>query len=177
MRLYVFVHVCVLVPQSYLTVYNLMDCSPPGSSVHGILQARILEWVAISFSRGSSQPRDRTQFSCTAVRFFTIWATREALVYIHITNKCSCEKKNHRNFFYMGRLPFHLEKIFTHSSHLMYILILCKSGYIAYQLKIMREQVSFYPAEISVQLSFCSWLHLSFQNNKSKHVHKERAAH
>ena len=52
-----------------------MDCSPPGSSVHGILQARILEWVAISFSRGSSQPRDRTQISCIAGRLYTVWAT------------------------------------------------------------------------------------------------------
>ena len=40
-----------------------MDCSPPGSSIHGIFQARVLEWVAISFSRGSSQPRDQTQVS------------------------------------------------------------------------------------------------------------------
>ena len=46
------------VAQSCLTLCDPMDCSPPGSSVHGILQARILEWVAISFSRGSSQPRD-----------------------------------------------------------------------------------------------------------------------
>ena len=55
-----------------------MDCTPQSSSVHGILQARILEWVAISFSRGSSQPRDQTQVSRTAGRFFTIWTTREA---------------------------------------------------------------------------------------------------
>ena len=48
-----------------------MDCHPPGSSVHEIFQARILEWVAISFSRGSSQPRDRTWVSCTAGKFFT----------------------------------------------------------------------------------------------------------
>ena len=48
-----------------------MDCSPPGSSVHGILQARILEWVAISFSRGSSQPRDRTQVSRITDRSLT----------------------------------------------------------------------------------------------------------
>ena len=52
-----------------------MDCSPLGSSVCGILRARILEWVAISFSRGSSWPWDRTQVSCTAGRFFTKWAT------------------------------------------------------------------------------------------------------
>ena len=54
-----------------------MDCSPPGSFVYGILQARILEWVAISFSRGSSWPRDQTWVSCTAGRCFTLWATRE----------------------------------------------------------------------------------------------------
>ena len=55
-----------------------MDCSPPGSSVHGILQARILEWVVIPFSRGSSWPRDWTLVSCIAGRVFTIWAAREA---------------------------------------------------------------------------------------------------
>ena len=51
-----------------------MDCSPPGSSVHEIFQARILEWVAISFSKGSSSPRDETWISCAAGRFFTNWA-------------------------------------------------------------------------------------------------------
>ena len=56
-----------------------MDCSPLGFSVHGILQARILEWVAIPLSRESSQPRDQTWVSCTSGRFFIIWATREAL--------------------------------------------------------------------------------------------------
>ena len=52
------------------TLPDLMGCSPPGSSVHGILQARILEWVAIPFSRGSSQLRDQTWVSCIAGRFF-----------------------------------------------------------------------------------------------------------
>ena len=56
-----------------------MDCSLPGSSVHGILQARILEWVAISFSRGSSQARNRTQVCCIAGRFLPDRATKEAL--------------------------------------------------------------------------------------------------
>ena len=51
---------------------NPMDCSPLGSSVYGISQARILEWVAISFSRGSSRPRDRTHVSCVAGRFLTV---------------------------------------------------------------------------------------------------------
>ena len=75
------VHVCVcLVAQCCLTLYDPINYSLPDSSVPGILQARILEWVAISFSRGSSQPRDWTQVSCIAGRFFTIWATREAPV-------------------------------------------------------------------------------------------------
>ena len=61
----------MLVTQSCPTLCDPMDCSPPGSSVCGILQARILEWVAISFSRGSPQPRDRTWVSHTAGRFLT----------------------------------------------------------------------------------------------------------
>ena len=56
-----------------------MGCSPPGSSVHGIFQARMLEWVAISFSRGSSRLRDWIPISCLACGFFTIWDIREAL--------------------------------------------------------------------------------------------------
>ena len=62
--------------QSCLTLYNPMGFSPPGSSVHGILQARILEWVAISFSRGSSQPRDGncvSYISCIGRREFASW--------------------------------------------------------------------------------------------------------
>ena len=55
-----------------------MNYSPPSFSVHGIFQARILAWVAISFSRGSFQPRDQTQVSCIADRFFTSWATSKA---------------------------------------------------------------------------------------------------
>ena len=58
--------------ESCPTLCDPMDCSPPGSSIHGILQARILEWVAISFSRGSSQPRDQTQVSCIAGRNFNL---------------------------------------------------------------------------------------------------------
>ena len=53
-----------IVAQTCPTLCNPMDCSTPGSSVHGISQERILEWVVISFSRGSSQPRDRTRVSC-----------------------------------------------------------------------------------------------------------------
>ena len=59
------------------TLCDPMNCSLPGSFVHGILQARILEWVAIPLSRGSSWPRNRTQISYTTGRFFTIWTTRK----------------------------------------------------------------------------------------------------
>ena len=68
----------MLVTQSRPTLCDSMDCSPPGSSVHGILQARILEWDTIPFCRGSSWPRDRTQVSSIEGNFFIIWATREA---------------------------------------------------------------------------------------------------
>ena len=64
------------VAQSCLTLCDPMDCSPPGSSVHGIFQAWILEWVAVSFSRGSSWLRNRIRVSCIIGRRFTIWATR-----------------------------------------------------------------------------------------------------
>ena len=65
----------VLVAQSCPTLCSPMDCSLPSSSVHGILRARILQWVVISFSRGSSQPRDQTWVSHIAGRFFTIWVS------------------------------------------------------------------------------------------------------
>ena len=74
-----FVNLMCLCAQSCLTPGDPLDCSPPGSSVHGILQARILEWVAISSSMGSSRPGDRTCVSCVAGGFFTCWAIREAL--------------------------------------------------------------------------------------------------
>jgi len=73
-------HACVSVTHSCLSLCNPMDCSPPGSSVHGIFQARIPEWVAISFFRGSSRSRDRTWVSYIAGGFFTLWATRELFI-------------------------------------------------------------------------------------------------
>ena len=86
----------VLVTQSCWTLRDPMDCSPPGSSVHRILQARIVEWVATSSFRGSSWPRYWTQVSCIADRFFTVWTTREAhkMVYfaynLHISSHILC---------------------------------------------------------------------------------------
>ena len=74
---------CMLICLSHVWLCNTMDYSLPGSSVHGIIQARILEWVAISYSWGSSQLKDRTGVSCIAGRFFTIWATREASIHLN----------------------------------------------------------------------------------------------
>ena len=69
------------VAQSCLTLCDPIDCSVPGSSLHGIFQAIVLEWIVISFSRGSSQPRAQTRVSRIVGRCFTIWATREVLRY------------------------------------------------------------------------------------------------
>ena len=83
----------MLVAQLCPTLCNSMDCSPPGSSVHGISQARILQWVAISFSRGSSWLRDQTQFCHNAGRFFTIWDTRIPFVIKSKVNLETWERK------------------------------------------------------------------------------------
>ena len=73
-----FLKVNVKVVQSWPVLYNPIEYSPPGFAVHRILQARLLEWVAIPFSRGSSWPRDWTRVSHIAGRVFNVWATREA---------------------------------------------------------------------------------------------------
>ena len=69
--------VCAKSPQLCLTFCNPMDCSPPGSSAYAILQTRILEWFAMSSSKGSSQSMDQTCISCFASRFFTSSTTWE----------------------------------------------------------------------------------------------------
>ena len=91
---------CILGALSPPTLCDPMDCSSPGCSVRGILQARMLEWVAISFPRGSSQPRDGTLVSHIAGRLFTIWATREVLIReLQISNRAThlleCLKSKH----------------------------------------------------------------------------------
>ena len=72
------------VPQLCPALSDPMECSPPGSAVHGMLQARTLERFAISSPRGSSQPRDRTHVSHFAGRYFTVWATREAILFFFL---------------------------------------------------------------------------------------------
>ena len=74
----------MLVSQLCLTLCDPMDCSQPSCSVHGILQEKILEWVDIPFSRGSSRPRDWSQVSCIAGGVFTVWFTREVLLKRHV---------------------------------------------------------------------------------------------
>ena len=82
--------------QLYPILFDSMKCRPPGSSVYVTLQARTLQWVAILFSRGSSQPRNWTQIDHIAGRFFTIWATREALTHMHSWGKFWTPKYTNR---------------------------------------------------------------------------------
>jgi len=88
------------VAQSCPTLCDHMDCSLSGSSVHGIFQARVLEWIAVSFSRESYRPRNQTGVSCIAGRHFTIWATREAQLtvsnYQKLEGKGACSTQQNR---------------------------------------------------------------------------------
>jgi len=93
--------------------------SPPGSSVHGIPQARILEWVAIPFSRGLSRSRDRTWVSCIAGRFLTIWVTREVLQWNNIQQ---LKKRMTTWYLNMVKLKNMMLKV-RHKSIHTYILI------------------------------------------------------
>ena len=86
------------ITQSCPTLCDPMECSLPCSSIHGIFQARVLEWIAISFSRGSSGPRDWTWVSHITGRHFTIWATREDKGTLIVLRETSCNKivRTHR---------------------------------------------------------------------------------
>ena len=132
------------VARSCLTLCDPMDCSPPDSLVHGIFQARILEWGAISFSRGSSQPRDRTAVSYIADRCFTIWATREALKAVidfilgGLQNHCSYEIKGLLLLERKARTK--LDNILKNKD------IICQQSFI--QLKLWFFQSSMYGCEV-----------------------------
>ena len=105
-------HLCnipVLVAQLCPVLCDPVDCSQPGSSVLGILQARILEWVAMPSSRRSSWPRDQTQVSHIAGRFLTIWATREAQnipLRSRLLSRLLNEKIHMRKITWLGPRPF-----------------------------------------------------------------------
>ena len=77
------------VAQPGLTLCDPMVCSSPGSSIHGIFQGRILEWIATSFSRGSSRPRNWTRISHIVGRLFIVWSTREAFMLVDIAKYLS----------------------------------------------------------------------------------------
>ena len=120
----------VKVTQSCPTLCDPMDCGPPGSSVHGILQARIQGWVAVPFSRGSSQPRDGIQISCIAGGVFTIWATREAplvvLVIIYCNAKLFCPLCNSNS---ESLLPFTMQHDTSWTKLLCLLLLSNTSSY------------------------------------------------
>ena len=80
----------MLVAQLCPTLWDPMDCSPQGFSAHGILQATVMEWVIIPFSRISSLPKDQTSVSCIINGVFTVWATREAQKQRHQGKLQSC---------------------------------------------------------------------------------------
>ena len=102
------------VGQSCLTLCDPMDCSPPGSSVHGIYQAMVLEWIAIYFSKGSSQSRNRTRVSHIVDRCFTIWATREVLEIHETSNRQSNLEKEEWNW---RNQPAWLQALLQSHSH------------------------------------------------------------
>ena len=97
--------------QPWPPLCNPMDCSPPGSSIHGIFQARILEWGAISFSRGSSWPRDWTWVSCvscTTGRFFTTVSPRKPKVKVKVAQSCPtlCDPMDYTVHGILQAFPF-----------------------------------------------------------------------
>ena len=92
------------VAQSCPTLFDPMDCNLPGSSLHGILQARVLEWVAISFSRGSSPPRDWTLVSRIAGRCFNLWATSVSVFHLMLISL-------KQGLFLLTSLPNHLSHL------------------------------------------------------------------
>ena len=115
---------CVLVTQPCPTLWDPMDCSSSDSSVHGIIQARILEWVTILFSRKSSRLRNRSQVSRISGKFLTIWATRAAqwptakviysLLYYqaHLPMVSWCwEENNPMDSFSPGLLPLYTNEL------------------------------------------------------------------
>ena len=117
----------VLIAQSCSTLCDSMDCGLPGFSVHGILQARILDWVAIFFSRWPSPLRDQTHVSRTAGRGFKIWATREAWYSLPLQMFPLSEKSlpsllsGKLLFITEAQLKYHYLVVFSHLSQNWYL--------------------------------------------------------
>jgi len=124
-----------------------MDCSPPGSSVHGIIQARTLEWVGVSFSRGSSPPRDQTHISCLAGRFFTTESPGKPIyhllsTYIHThTQSYHLSSVYYLSFTYllstlMYRLSVPVACLSTRHVSILCVSLICLSSTLMYHLSV-----------------------------------------
>ena len=119
-----------------------MNCSLPGFSVRGISQARIWEWVAVSFPKGSSQPRDKTWLSCIAGRFFMVWATREAYIVFYVVGNISGSMENTNGCIFFVILPKDTKLLVVKFS--AFLVYLGSAGHYAY------------PLSCSVGLTLCS---------------------
>ena len=141
----------VLVAQLCLTLWNPMDCSSPGSSVHGIFQARILEWVAISLSMGSSWPRDWTWVSCIAGRLYHLSHHGSPLMYkIPLNSSPGCTAA------YFSRLGLGSSKQFS-ISHPGYTLPLLQTYCYCYIVTVcLHKQMSFWWERDAVLFLFVS---------------------
>ena len=142
--------------QSHLTLCHPADCSPPGSSVHGIVQARILEWVTIPFSREFSQPRDQTQVSCIVGRFFIFWAIAQT----HMDNIFSKKKykyKNSSSWKIVITLGLCLLKFSNFYSQL-FIKIAMKSEFL---LVLVLTAMTLHPSKVTISCfgqDTCTWM-------------------
>ena len=142
------------VAQSCPTLCDPMDCSLSGSSIHGIFQARVLEWIAISFSRGSSsQPRNQRWVSGIAGRRFTVWATREAMYNLIIYNVCVIQLNSK-----LLLLTQYIHCVNVSVSELVEELILCKHKETKYCFMV-------------VQLDWSQLLNLIFISTQWMHSH------
>ena len=131
-----------------------MDSSQPGSSVHGIFQARILEWVAISFSRGSSRPRDQTQVSYVVGRRFTIWVTREVCQEVYSLEWC--KSADSRGSFLDLNCDCHLTAVWSKKPLTFSSTRRCKDYFLSWWLKSSpRWKLSSVPGML---LLFSCWL-------------------
>ena len=148
------------------TLCNPMDCSLPGSSVHGIFQARVLEWVAISFSRGSSRHRDQTPVSLIAGRRFTVWATREALINpwsiliastFHYQYFLNCLVASVLKTLLVSGYGTHkwIYRMILFDYHVFPSIFLCFPLYLFILKLITISLLSFYPINVVSKLDFC----------------------
>ena len=139
--------------------YKWIVCSLPGSSVHGILQARILEWVAIRFSRGISWPRDWTWVSWIAGRFFTIWATREA--HLLQNNQPNTYKQQFlKILFFLSSHFYNMENNLTSLIVMLLTTIINSHASVYFFQDPWPWPVVSLPKFLKIKLYFCDWHYL-----------------